>query len=141
MFFNSWTEISQESWYSLCADIYNVNTNWNHKKISSEWKKTEIFGLREINYEVSAIILFSYLGKNLIEISYLFTALKYLRKGKMNQLIGEFLQNNRGTEVWLEVSDRNEPALNLYIKHGFKEVGMRPNYYSDQSNAILMRLK
>ncbi|TGK07621.1 GNAT family N-acetyltransferase [Leptospira semungkisensis] len=40
--------------------------------------------------------------------------------------------------VLLEVSDRNLPALNLYRKLGFKELGIRKSYYGPGEDAILM---
>lgn len=50
-----------------------------------------------------------------------------------------------GTEaVFLEVRPSNEPALRLYRRFGFEEVGRRKNYYPSYGNtredAIMMRL-
>lgn len=50
-----------------------------------------------------------------------------------------FTQKNK-PEVWLEVSDQNTPAIKLYSKAGFKNVGLRKKYYQDGSDAILMSL-
>lgn len=41
-------------------------------------------------------------------------------------------------EINLEVKQGNVPAIKLYEKHGFKEVGIRPKYYKDGSDACLM---
>lgn len=38
----------------------------------------------------------------------------------------------------LEVSSHNQPAFLLYKKLGFTVVGKRPNYYSNNQDAILM---
>lgn len=41
--------------------------------------------------------------------------------------------------ITLEVREGNIPAVNLYKKLGFKEVGLRKNYYKNPSeNALLM---
>ncbi len=41
--------------------------------------------------------------------------------------------------VTLEVREHNEPALGLYKKFGFIEMGLRKNYYQDTNeNAIIM---
>ncbi len=41
--------------------------------------------------------------------------------------------------VTLEVRESNTPAIKLYTKHGFSEVGLRKNYYEKpKENAILM---
>lgn len=38
----------------------------------------------------------------------------------------------------LEVSSRNEPALRLYARKGYRIVGSRSKYYNDGSDALLM---
>lgn len=42
--------------------------------------------------------------------------------------------------VFLEVSVVNINARALYTKAGFQEVGRRPKYYSDMSDALVLRL-
>lgn len=41
--------------------------------------------------------------------------------------------------VLLEVSDRNRAAVSLYAAAGFTEIDRRPRYYTDGSDAIVMR--
>lgn len=47
---------------------------------------------------------------------------------------------NKGFEIWLEVSETNTSALQLYLKMGFKKNGVRAKYYPDGSDAFLMSL-
>ena len=42
--------------------------------------------------------------------------------------------------VTLEVRVSNAVAQNLYRKYGFRPVGIRPNYYDDREDAIVMLL-
>lgn len=42
--------------------------------------------------------------------------------------------------VFLEVSVANITARQLYARIGFTEVGRRPRYYSDHSDALVLRL-
>ena len=42
------------------------------------------------------------------------------------------------TNVFLEVSKTNFPAINLYLNFGFKEIDRRKMYYSDGQDAIVM---
>ena len=47
-------------------------------------------------------------------------------------------------QIFLEVRSRNRPALNLYEKHNFKEIGRRNNYYkepTDDAVVCVHRLK
>ena len=44
--------------------------------------------------------------------------------------------------IWLEVRPSNASAKKLYQKYGFKEVGLRSNYYTDTNeDAIIMDLE
>jgi ribosomal-protein-alanine acetyltransferase len=43
--------------------------------------------------------------------------------------------------VHLEVRASNRAALSLYEGHGFQPVGVRPRYYSDGDDAVLMSLR
>ena len=48
-------------------------------------------------------------------------------------------ERGRGLEsLFLEVREKNIPAKNLYKSYGFREVGIRKNYYKDGSDAIIM---
>ncbi len=38
----------------------------------------------------------------------------------------------------LEVSYTNKPALRLYTRHGFKVVGVKPDYYGPGNHALVM---
>ena len=41
--------------------------------------------------------------------------------------------------IFLEVSVANIAARSLYTKAGFNQVGRRPHYYSDRSDALVLR--
>src|SRR3954452_23571431 len=45
----------------------------------------------------------------------------------------------RLTAVFLEVGEDNLPALRLYARAGFHEVGRRPGYYSGGKSALVLR--
>ena len=52
----------------------------------------------------------------------------------------KFAANAQEAEaIFLEVSKKNDAALQFYRKVGFEEVGRRPRYYRDGADAILMR--
>lgn len=43
--------------------------------------------------------------------------------------------------LFLEVSTKNTAALALYREFGFTQAGFRPRYYSDGSDALVLRLE
>jgi ribosomal-protein-alanine N-acetyltransferase len=66
------------------------------------------------------------------------------RKGLARLLLGDVLSICRAEKVeqgFLEVRRSNAPAIDLYEKFGFIQVGVRKNYYPDnQEDALLYRL-
>lgn len=68
---------------------------------------------------------------------------KYRRQGIADELIAAFVRFGRAKLAFLtlEVRASNAPAIALYAKHGFVEVGRRKNYYDDpKEDALLMTL-
>lgn len=49
------------------------------------------------------------------------------------------IKKNGASKIFLEVSHTNTPAIKLYEKCGFVQIGKRKNYYSDGTDAILMQ--
>ena len=64
------------------------------------------------------------------------------KKGIANLLMEALLDKSHKEQlqfVTLEVRESNTPAINLYKKFGFREVGKRPRYYKDPvEDALLM---
>ena len=67
----------------------------------------------------------------------------YCRRGIAESLIECLIRElkNRGSHaLMLEVRDSNEPAIALYEKLGFRQVGLRKNYYQKpKENALILR--
>lgn len=67
----------------------------------------------------------------------------YRRQGIADELIAAFVRFGQAKLAFLtlEVRASNAPAIALYAKHGFVEVGRRKNYYDDpKEDALLMTL-
>ncbi|KXZ39083.1 [SSU ribosomal protein S18P]-alanine acetyltransferase [Alkalithermobacter thermoalcaliphilus JW-YL-7 = DSM 7308] len=66
----------------------------------------------------------------------------YLGKGLGNIIVESLIEKCRENKVLsmtLEVRKSNLVAQNLYKKYGFKPVGIRPEYYSDnKEDAVIM---
>lgn len=54
------------------------------------------------------------------------------------QLMERDAKKNGAKNIFLEVDEANFPAISLYSKCGFKNIGTRPNYYENGHNATIM---
>jgi ribosomal protein S18 acetylase RimI-like enzyme len=91
--------------------------------------------------DLCGFILYRLSADNL-EIIWLATHPQFLAQGVMQKLLAElFAAHSHLNEVWLEVHEKNQQALNLYIKMGFHKVGRRQAYYSDGGAAITLTKK
>ncbi len=55
------------------------------------------------------------------------------------QLMERDAKKNGAKNIFLEVDESNFPAISLYSKCGFRNIGTRPNYYENGHNAIIMQ--
>lgn len=70
-----------------------------------------------------------------------------VRKNFRNKEIGTVLLENLLTlskklglnSLSLEVNEKNIPAINLYKKLGFENIGIRKNYYNGKNGIIMIR--
>lgn len=65
----------------------------------------------------------------------------YRSQGVAGELLDAFVRYGQANLAFLtlEVRPSNKAAVNLYLKHGFAQVGRRKNYYDDpQEDAIIM---
>lgn len=63
------------------------------------------------------------------------------RRGIGFRLLAKALSDAKekgGQEITLEVNVRNTPAISLYLKAGFKELGHREKFYNNQDDALIM---
>lgn len=68
---------------------------------------------------------------------------EYRRKGIGEELVNQLISRLKANDVsclTLEVRASNDPAIKLYRKLGFSEVGRRPNYYHNpKEDALILR--
>ncbi len=55
------------------------------------------------------------------------------------QLVEHDVKQNGVKSIFLEVDELNIPAIELYHKCGFDKAGVRPHYYENGHNAIIMK--
>ncbi len=116
---------------------------WNYNIIKSEIDNPGSFVL--VAKENNQIIGFAGIWKavDIMHLMDIVVAKAYRRKHIASLLLEEIINlslKNDINELTLEVSQNNLPAINLYTKFGFKELGIRKNYYGVNNNAIIMTL-
>ena len=65
------------------------------------------------------------------------------RRGLGSQILQKLIDEGLAegvTDVTLEVRVSNAPAIALYKSFGFEEAGVRPHYYQDKEDALIMWL-
>lgn len=65
---------------------------------------------------------------------------RWRRKGIGKKLIEFALKTFPKCQFFLEVRPSNKPAISLYKKFGFVEVGRRKKYYGDEDAVIMVRI-
>jgi [ribosomal protein S18]-alanine N-acetyltransferase len=79
-------------------------------------------------------------GENNAEIYNIAVLEEFSRTGTGQALMDEFLikaAQANVSSVWLEVRESNERAISFYKRNGFKDVTVRPNFYSDPIEAAI----
>lgn len=92
--------------------------------------KSEVIGFAGIKFALDQV-----------DIMNIVTRKDYRNKGVGTLLLRELIsicKEFKANSIFLEVSEDNEPAIKLYKKLGFEDVGIRKNYYKDK-NGIVMR--
>ena len=78
-----------------------------------------------------------------VEITNIVTKKSERKKGIGKLLLDKLIQMafELKKDISLEVNEINIPAIKLYKKAGFEEVGLRKKYYNGINNAIIMTKK
>ncbi len=114
------------------------------RELTHEW--STILLAEETTLEGSRLVGFSifWLVQDELHILNVATAPEDRHRGVARAVLSATLEEAREhscTIATLEVRRSNEPALNLYRSFGFRAVGIRPNYYVEESeDAIVMVL-
>ena len=75
---------------------------------------------------------------DIYEILAIATIEEYRNKGVAQGLLDKI----KTKDIFLEVRESNQVAINFYKKNRFKEISVRKNYYSEPNeNAIIMKLE
>jgi ribosomal-protein-alanine N-acetyltransferase len=62
------------------------------------------------------------------------------RRGVAGELLADLLAHPGGADrMLLEVSAANSAAVAFYVRHGFSQIDVRPRYYRDGTDALVLR--
>ncbi|MBR3627561.1 MAG: ribosomal protein S18-alanine N-acetyltransferase [Elusimicrobia bacterium] len=128
-------------------NIYEIDKtsssyNWKKNMFIDELKnKNSFFKVLYINDIIVGYIIYHIIIDE-AEILNIVIDNKYKRQafGKylLEQALKTLSEKNIKT-IFLEVGEKNIPAINLYLQFGFKEYNKRINYYKNKETAILMK--
>ncbi len=123
-------------------------TPWTKHRYHSSFTNRDKIFILEFNSskEIIATIVFNVVGND-SDILQIWVRQEYLRQGYSEILFKytiEQLINLEVSQIFLEVVEYNQAAINLYTKLGFKYLHLRKNYYrigGNSVNAIVMKLE
>ena len=116
---------------------------WSEKSVSAELTNPLSLWIVATDADVVA----GYVGSQSVmgeaDMMNIAVAPEYRRQGIAEELVNHLicaLKNNAVYSLTLEVRASNVPAISLYDKLGFAQVGRRPNYYCvPKEDALILR--
>lgn len=120
----------------------SYNLNIHSKDSIFKELNTKIFKyfVAKIDNKVIGFISFSHTLD--IEIEAIAVEVYYTNKGVATLLLNkcfEFAKQNNIKNIFLEVRESNQKAINLYIKNGFYKTNSRERYYDNLEDAIIFK--
>ena len=124
-------------------EILCFSDPWSEKSIASEVNNPLSYWLVAEDNGVIAGYVGSQSVLDAADMMNLAVSPEYRRKGVAVRLIKELcyhLEQNQVIALLLEVRISNLPAISLYEKLGFQQVGRRPKYYHNpREDALILR--
>lgn len=133
-------------------DVFEISKSefgagsWSFKMFEEELIEKNRFSycVTENGHVVSFINVLECEGENGREYNILNIASKVKNKGYATKLIEKVkdkAKNEGIVNLWLEVDAKNQNAINLYEKLGFKQIAIRKKYYKNGNDALILRFE
>lgn len=119
---------------------YNLNIHSKNSILKELNTKIFKYFVAKIDNKVIGFISFSHTLD--IEIEAIAVDIAYTNKGVATLLLNkcfEFGKVNNIKDIFLEVRESNDKAINLYIKNGFYKTNSRERYYDNLEDAIIFK--
>ncbi len=138
------TKMDKDDLEYLIQNLEEFDEFWNEKILRDEFLNEN--SCYFVISEYSNVLGFGGLWFNIDEAHIMNIAIKKEhRRKKLGTKLLEYLisyaENEKKDSITLEVNEQNIPAINLYKKLNFEEVGRRKKYYQNTFDAIIMTKK
>ena len=115
---------------------------WNYEMLVSSFNTGRFYGfIAEEEGEKTGFITYSVLVPD-ADIESVYVRQESRKKGiaaaLMNSAIKD-VENKGGKKIFLEVREKNAPAINLYLKFGFKKISTRKKYYGEENAIVFVK--
>jgi [ribosomal protein S18]-alanine N-acetyltransferase len=116
---------------------------WSEDELERVLMDRQVVAHRAVSGKELTGFILSRMAAGEAEILSVAVAARWRGHGLARRLLSLHLRRLAGlavSTVFLEVEQGNEPALRLYARSGFRQVGSRPGYYPDKSGGVLPAL-
>lgn len=122
-------------------DVLSRNSPWSLRQWQLELVQANQLNLILVENARIRSGIFGRIYSDEVEVFMILTHPDFRKKGYAKFLLSQCLTQAKASEreVLLEVSQHNHAALNLYRSVGLRVIGIRKKYYSDGSDAMLMK--
>lgn len=126
----------------IAAEKENFSDGWNFDMLLSAYGTGRFFGvIAEEDKTPFAFITYSLLAPD-ADIESVYVKKEKRRQGVADKLISAAINDIKrkgGEKIFLEVRENNAPAINLYLKFGFKRISTRKKYYGEENAAVFIK--
>ena len=123
----------------IILDHEVLKTNWHERLYLEEIVNSDSeFWLLELENDVIGFIL---IRRNMVDAEVLQFAVskRFQKQGFGSILMDKAIEITNRELLFLEVSQKNESAINFYLKNNFETIFIRKNYYGPSEDALVMR--
>ena len=117
--------------------FFDATFAWTPESLMDSWKAGGAWGAFQ-GAELVGFIVYRNIDSQVAEIMALASVPAIRKRGVMLNLLRALFEARKAVHWWLEVHEKNLPAVSLYQKLGFYQVGSRKNYYKDGGGALVM---